>query len=77
MQESGFYTPSELAVLARRLRRDAGLTQREVGDSLGVSQAAVSSAEKGEQRYMRLVSLMLQTLGDYEIDETPRYHIKS
>jgi transcriptional regulator with XRE-family HTH domain len=46
------YTPQQihLQTLLRRLRRDAGLSQAELAERLGVHQTIVSKYELGERR---------------------------
>lgn len=41
---------SHLAAVLRQIRLDAGLTQRQLAESLGQSQSYVSKYETGEQR---------------------------
>lgn len=69
------YTTEELGELARHLRRQAEVTQRQLGDRLGVSQAAVSLAEKGETGYLKVLFRIILVLGERVVDETPRFRV--
>ncbi|MCP5145766.1 MAG: helix-turn-helix domain-containing protein [Gammaproteobacteria bacterium] len=41
-------TPGQLGAIVRRARRNAGLTQTELGQRIGLRQATISKLEKGE-----------------------------
>lgn len=41
-------TARQIGAIIRRARRNAGLTQRELGQRIGLRQATVSKLEKGE-----------------------------
>ena len=41
-------TPKQIGAVIRRARRNAGLTQAELGKRIGLRQATISKLEKGE-----------------------------
>ncbi|MCU1416919.1 MAG: putative transcriptional regulator [Schumannella sp.] len=60
-------TPADLGNLVERVRRGAGLTQRELADRLGISQRYISELESGKAKriddhYFRVLALLGITL---------------
>lgn len=55
-------TARDLGLALRRARRAAGLTQRQLGDRIGLRQATVSTLENGEGATLETVFAVLTAL---------------
>ncbi|GEM_PF-3846816 len=65
----------ELGALARQVREEAGLSQREAAERIGSSQSNVSAAEKGNSsRYISVALSIIEKIGGKRI-EGPLYGI--
>jgi transcriptional regulator with XRE-family HTH domain len=67
--------PEDLGALVERVRRNAGMNQRELAERLGISQRYVSELESGKAKriddhYFRILSLLGITLNaEFDIDD--------
>ena len=71
MLDHGHLVPAgDLGNLARHARYEAGLTQAEVAERLGVSQSAIAHAETGRSRgsLVQLQRRIITELGEFQCD---------
>jgi transcriptional regulator with XRE-family HTH domain len=66
----------ELGALARQVREEAGLSQREAAERIGSSQSNVSAAEKGNSsRYISVALSIIEEIGGKRV-KGPLYGIE-
>jgi DNA-binding XRE family transcriptional regulator len=53
----------ELGMLLAKLRKQAGLTQQQLAERLGVSQPSISQMEAGDEMYVTSLSRVIAELG--------------
>lgn len=56
-----------LGALARTLRQQADLSQKQVADLVNTTQSNVSAAENGEGRYVSVAIRIIEALGDKRV----------
>lgn len=65
-------TPAQIGALVRRARRTRRLSQKELGDKIGLRQATISKLEKGEPATQLSTLLDVLTALDLELAITDR-----
>jgi ribosome-binding protein aMBF1 (putative translation factor) len=53
----------EVAEQLHKIREDRGLTQRQLGDKVGMKQQAIARIEKGQNLTLRTVQTLAQAMG--------------
>ena len=68
MPQQQLLTEKDLAVLAKRFRKQAGKTRAEAGRDLGVSHVSIHRAEENpEESLLKLRTRMIEKYSDFKV----------